>query len=79
MHECREAICSIPTHPHVLTSLNKLKTIYTDFYDGPGGHSMCHVTSDSTYVLKGDLYVLIECDCVGVYVPIAINYVPCDK
>ena len=45
-------------------------------YGGPGGHSMCHVTSDSTYVLKADLYVLIECDCVGVYVPIAINYVP---
>ena len=34
----------------------------TMMYGGPGGHSMCHVTSDSTYVLKGDLYVLIECD-----------------
>ena len=43
---------------------------------------MCHVTSDDTYVLKGDHYVLIECDYglfSGVYVPRAINYVPCDK
>ena len=51
-------------------------------YSGPGGHSMCHVTSDDNYVLKADYYVLIECEYElfsGVYVPRAINYVPCDK